>query len=146
MIIVTGIFDLPRIANSAIRKLVTLRLQQLVPNFVPGQDLRLIDDATPATPYEFVVVEGGDAVSEIEQAAVFPILHSLFDDLPFGHPDFYPCYELLEKHQDGQFYEMVFIGNDDGAATCILIPDQEGIEGDLLVMCRSFATPAMNTP
>ena len=143
MIIVTNPSDLPRIANPAIQELVALRLQQLQ---------QLSPEASNATPYEFIVVEAGDPVSEIEQAAGFPIVSSLFDDLPYTDPDFCPCHELLEKITYGNtcIYEMVFIGSDDGAATCILIPDIEGIDADLLALCRSWATeacgPAVSTP
>lgn len=136
MVIVTCPSDLSRIANPGIRQLVTLRLQQLSP------------PASPATPFEFIVVEGGEAVSEIEQVAGFSILTSLFDDLPFDHPDFYPPFEIMEKHHydNACFYEMVFISNDDGAATTLLVPDQEDVAGDLLALCRSWATPAVSTP
>jgi hypothetical protein len=136
MITIRNPSDLPRIANPAIRQLVALRLQQLIPN------------ATPATPCEFIVVEGGEAVSEIEQAAGLPILTGLFDNLPFEHPDFYPCTEILEEHRNEHtsIFEMVFISNDDGATTAIFVPDQEGIAPDLLAMCRSFATPAVSAP
>ena len=136
MITIRNPSDLPRIANPAIRQLVALRLQQLIPN------------ATPATPCEFIVVEGGEAVSEIEQAAGLPILTGLFDNLPFEHPDFYPCTEILEEHrkEHTSIFEMVFISNDDGATTAIFVPDQEGIAPDLLAMCRSFATPAVSAP
>lgn len=136
MVIVTCPSDLSRIANPGIRQLVTLRLQQLSP------------PASPAPPFEFIVVEGGEAVSEIEQAARFPILTSLFDDLPFDPPDFYPPFEIMEKHHydSACFYEMVFISNDDGTATALLVPDQEDVAGDLLALCRSWATPAVSTP
>jgi hypothetical protein len=95
-----------------------------------------------------VVVEAGDSVEQLEQEISLPILHGLFDDLPFGDPDFTPCFEILEEHQyeHRTIYEMVFISNDDGAATALFVPDQEGIDADLLAMCRSFATPAVNMP
>ena len=136
MVIVTDATDLPLIANPAIRRLVGLRLQQLSPV------------ASIPSPCEFIVVEGGEAVSEIEQATGFPILSGLFDDLPYTDPDFQPCSEILEEHQDEHscIYEMVFIGSDDGATTAIFIPDQEGIDADLLAMCRAWATPAVSTP
>lgn len=145
MIIVTNPSDLPHIANPAIQKLVVLRLQQL------QQLSQLSPDASNATPYEFIVVEAGDPVSEIEQTAGFPIVTSLFDDLPYTDPDFCPCHELLEKftYRNTCIYEMVFIGSDDGAATCILIPDMEGIDADLLALCRAWATTVstpVNTP
>ena len=101
----------------------------------------------PSTAY-MVVVEPGDTVEQLEQAVGLPILHGLFDDLPFGHDDFSPCFEILEEHcnEHSTFYEMVFISNDDGAATTLFVPAEEGIPGDLLAMCRSFATPAMTLP
>lgn len=136
MLVVTHPSDLPRIANPAIRQLVALRFQQLAP------------DASPSSPCEFIVVEGGEAVSEIEQAAGYPILTSLFDELPYTDPDFQPCSEIFEEHQYGNtcFYEMVFLGSDDGAATSIWIPDEKGISPDLLSVCRSWATPAVSFP
>ena len=136
MVIVTYPSDLPHIANLAVRQLVAHRLRQLAPS------------ATPATPCEFIAVEGGDAVSEVEATVGLPILHGLFDDLPFGHPDFAPCFDLLEEHINGntRIYEMVFISNDDGAATAIFVADSEGIDANLLALCRSFATPAVTSP
>jgi hypothetical protein len=142
MLVITDASDLPRITNPEIQELVALRLQQL-----EQQLQQLSPDTSNATPYEFIVVEAGDPVSEVEQAAGFPILTSLFDDLPYTDPDFFPCHELLEKFTYGNtcIYEMVFIGSDDGAATCVLIPDTEGVDADLLALCRAWAVPAMNT-
>jgi len=95
-----------------------------------------------------LVVEAGDNVQQLEQEIGLPILHGLFDDAPFGHPDFAPCFEILEEHRNGNtcIYEMVFISNDDGAATALFVPDQEGIDANLLAMCRSFAVPAVTSP
>lgn len=134
MIIVSSPLDLVRITNMTVRQLVALRLNQLAV------------DAAPASPCMLIVVEGGDAALTIEQAAGLPILTDLFDDLPFDHPDFYPCTEILEAHTNGNtcIYEMVFIGDDDGTATAIFVPDEEGIDADLLAMCRSFATPVVS--
>jgi hypothetical protein len=135
MVIVTDLSDLPRISNPAIRQLVAFRFRQLSP------------DAYPATSCELIVLEGGEAPSEIEQAAGFPILTGLFDDLPYTDPDFQPCSEILEKftYEHCCIYEMVFISNDDGAATAIFIPDTEGTDSRLLALCRSWATPAVTS-
>lgn len=137
MLILRDPSEISSITNPAIRQLVALRLQQL--NSPDALDTEVV---------EFIVVESGDSVPVIEQAAGFPILKSLFDDLPFNHPDFYPCTEILEehKHEHHRIYELVFISNDDGAATAIFVPDTEGIDANLLAMCRSFATPAVSTP
>ena len=85
-----------------------------------------------------VVVEPGDTVEQLEQEIGLPILHGLFDDVPFGDPDFTPCFDILEEHayeQRIRIYEMVFISNDDGFATTVFVPAVEGIPGDLLAMC-----------
>lgn len=139
MLILHDSSQLTAIANPYIRQLAGLRFSQLESHDDP--------DAPDADGY-FIVVEAGDAVSEIERATGFPILRSLFDDLPFGDPDFYPCTEILEEHRNAQIciYEMVFIGSDDGAFTCLLVPDEEGIDEQLLALGRSFATPAMTSP
>ena len=94
-------------------------------------------------PYDYnrhgymVVVEPGDTVEQLEQEIGLPILHDLFDD-----DDFTPCFDILEEHTYGKrrIYEMVFIRNDDGFATTVFVPPCEGIPGDLLALCRSFAT------
>jgi hypothetical protein len=138
MIIVTDPSDLPRIANLAIRELVALHFRQL--NSPDDPDAPDADGC-------FIVVEASDSVSVIEQAAGYPILRSLFDDLHFGHPDFYPCSEILKEHRNEHacIYEMVFISDDDGTFTAIFIEEGVG-PADMLLMCRSFATLAMSTP
>lgn len=134
MVVITDQSQLHHISHPDIRDLLVIRLQQL------GSDA--------FTSTEFIIVEPGDATLAIERVAGFPILTSLFDDHSFGHPDFYPCYELLEEYhyEHYRIYEMVFIGNDNGATTAIFIPDQEGIDADLLALCRSWAIPAVSTP
>jgi hypothetical protein len=124
-----------QIADPYIHDLVSLRWSQIL----------------AGEPYDYnrhgymVVVEPGDTIEQLEQEIGLPILHGLFDDVPFGHPDFSPCFDILEEHthDNTRIYEMVFISNDDGAATAIFVADTEGIPGDLLAMCRSFATPAV---
>ena len=131
MIVITDQADLVRVTHPGIKKLIAIRLEQL-------------GDLAAGTSPTFIIVESGDSASTVQQSAGFPMLTSLFDDLPFDHPDFYPCHELLEEHHHEQcrFYEMVFIGNDDGAATAIFVPDETGIDTDMLALCRSWATPA----
>ena len=136
MLILRNAADVALIADPAVQALVALRYRQLNSPDDP--------DAPDATGH-FIVVEPGDTIEQLEQAVGLPILHGLFDDLPFGHPDFFPCSEILEEHRNEStcIYEMVFISNDDGAATAIFVADTEGIDADLLAMCRSFASPAV---
>ena len=125
-----------QITDPYIHELVSLRWSQIL----------------AGEPYDYdrhgymVIVEPGDTVEQLEQEIGLPILHGLFDDVPFGDPDFTPCFEILEEHtyeNAVRIYEMVFISNDDGFATTVFVPAIEGVPEDLLAMCRSFATPAM---
>lgn len=139
MVIVTDPSDLPRITNSAIRKLVALRLQQLhSPDDLDGE------------PVELIVVEAGDAVSEIEQAIGIPILTSLFEDITYGHSDYVPPTEFIERklcHETGNTtFEMYVCLTDSGAGAAIFVPDEEGIDADLLLMLTEWATPAVSAP
>ena len=120
-----------QVTDPYIRELVSLRWSQIL----------------AGEPYDYdrhgymVVVEPGDTVEQLEQEIGLPLLHGLFDD-----DDFTPCFEILEEHtyeNAVRIYEMVFISNDDGFATTVIVPSAEGIPADLLAMCRSFATPAV---
>lgn len=121
-----------QIADPYIHDLVFLRFTQIL----------------AGEPYDYdrhgymVVVESGDTVEQLEREIGLPVLRGLFAD------DFTPCFEILEEHnyEQHRIYEMVFISNDDGFATTVIVPSCEGIPGDLLAMCRSFATPAMTSP
>ena len=123
-----------RIANPDIRQLVALRFAQVC----EGQ------------PYDehvhgyMIVVEPGDTVRELEQESSCAILHDLFDDIPFGDPEFTPSFDILEEHH--ACFEMLFITNDDGFGITLFIPKTEGIDADLLAMCAEYATAAHADP
>lgn len=95
-----------------------------------------------------VVVEPGDSVTALEQECSRPILRSLFDDFPYGSPDFAPSFDILEEHHGSKgtvFYEMHFDTNDDGFGITLFLP-KEGIDADLLALCAEYATPAHVSP
>ena len=125
-----------QLTNPYIHELVSLRWSQIL----------------AGEPYDYdrhgymVIVEPGDTVEQLEQEVGLPVLRGLFDDVPYGDPDFTPCFEILEEHiyEKRRIYEMVFISNDDGFATTVIVPACEGIPTDLLAMCRSFATVTCN--
>jgi hypothetical protein len=119
-----------RIADPGIRALVELRFAQI------GRD-----EPFDADQHGYmIVVEPGDTVQELEQESSCCIGHDLFDDIPFGHPDFTPSFEILEEHHG--CFEMLFITNDDGFGITFFIPKTEGIDADLLAMCAEYATAA----
>lgn len=118
------------IANPDIRSLIEQRFTEI----------------TNGEPYDadihgyFVVAEPGDGVNVLEKEVGCPILRNLFDDVPFGDPDFTPCFEVLEEHQ--ACFEMVFIMTDGDFGISLFIPKTEGINPDLLAMCAEYAVPA----
>ena len=130
MLILTKPTDVSRISNPHIRALVELRFSQL--GSFDNDDGLLI------------VVEVGDSVDELERVSGCALLHDPFEDVPFGHPDFTPSFDYLEKHhENGKLYcfEAHVDTSDDGIGTTLFIPAEEG-PGDLLAMCAKYAVPA----
>jgi len=118
------------IANPDIRSLVEQRLTEI----------------TDSEPYDadihgyFVVAEPRDSVDMLEKEVGCPILRDLFNDVPFGDPDFSPCFEVLEEHPG--CYEMVLIMTDGDFGISLFIPKSSGINPELLAMCKTYAVPA----
>ncbi|WP_374409307.1 hypothetical protein [Hydrogenophaga sp.] len=89
----------------------------------------------------FVVVEPGDPLDTLEAEIGFSVLRNLFNDTPFGHPDFAPAFELAEAHPEG-YFELVYILGDGGFGYDLFIVDQPGVDPALLRFCRTYALPA----
>jgi hypothetical protein len=87
----------------------------------------------------FIVVDGGDRVTTLDEQLGFPILSNRFDGTHFGDPGFTPCHEILEEHTG--CYEMVFVLSDDGYGVEVFIP-KSGVDADLLALCQRYAIPA----
>ncbi len=134
MIILRGPASVSSIADPEMRHLVEQRFAEIL----------------AGEPYDYdrhgytIIVEPGDGVDTLEDETSCRILHNLFDDTCFGHPDFSPSFEALEEHPG--CYEMVFILNDDGFGIAIFIPKAAGIDADLLSMCSTYATPELIQP
>lgn len=67
-----------------------------------------------------IVAQRGDALAILEAAAGFPLITSL-DGFPFGHPDYVPHFEWVEKHE--RWIEAVIVLNDDGFSLALFVPD-----------------------
>jgi hypothetical protein len=119
-----------RIADADIRGLVQRRFAEIL--------------AGEAYDYDrhgyMIVVEAGDTPSGLEKESGCGILRNFFDDARFGDPEFTPSFEALEEHAG--CYEMVFILNDEGFGIGIFIPKSEGVDPELLALCRAYAVPA----
>jgi hypothetical protein len=120
MIFIRNPEDARRVTDPHIHALLALRLQQL----------GTVDDGL------IVVVEAGDSVAELEAASGMAILHDPFENAPYGHPDFTPSFDFVIDHSAA--YEMHFDASD-GIGTTLLIPKGDGIDADLLALCREFA-------
>jgi hypothetical protein len=84
-----------------------------------------------------VLVEPGDTASALEQALGLCIVTTLFGEVAYPNEDYVPSFEVIEDHGDG--YEMVFITDDDTGSTVLFIPQQAGMDADLLSLCQAFA-------
>lgn len=89
----------------------------------------------------FIVVEPGDLPDALEAEIGFSVLRNLVDDTPFGHADFVPSFEWAEIHPEG-YFELVYVLGDGGYGYDLFIADQPGVDPDLLMLCRTYATSA----
>lgn len=109
-----------------LKRLLALRRDQLLIN---------TDDDLGALAL-FVVVAPGDALAAIEAAAGYPVVTQ-------------GAFEWVQRHASGWF-EAVAILTDDGHATVLLVPDDEGVDQTTLALLREEAasgepiTPPIN--
>ncbi len=115
-----------QISNVAIRELVQHRIDAL-----HGDGFDLADIGY------FLVVEPGDTIEAINVQAGFPILCNHLTDKRWDQPTFTPSFELVEEFP--ACYCIVFVLGQDGAGIELFVPKTEGVEPDLLAMCRRYA-------
>ena len=107
------------------------------------QSIQQITQGEPYNPEvygQFVLIEAGDSIPEVEAAIKCQILHCDFNNTQYGDPAFAPSFEWLVEH--AICYEAVFILSDDGYGIDLLIPKLAGIDVTLLAMCEQYAVPA----
>ncbi len=85
----------------------------------------------------FIVVQPGDSMKALEQELGWSIFMNP-EGYWFGHPDYYPSWEWLADH--GHCFEMVFIMTDDGFAHVVLVEQSQGVDPELLRLCRMYVT------
>ena len=129
MYIIHDTSGITKIVHGGIRAILHCRIPQL--NLTSSEHLQNIG--------EFIAVDPGDTIADLEKASGCAITTDLFGETHYGDPDFVPNHEWLEHHQDEHCFEMVFITNDDGYFTVLLIPDDPGIDFDLLSLCREYS-------
>ena len=84
----------------------------------------------------FVVVQPGDDLHAVDACLGFPVMVNRFTDIPFGHPDFTPSWEVFQEHIG--WFELVFVLSDEGAGVQVFVA-KEGTPAELLGMCRQYA-------
>lgn len=104
----------------------------------------------PAIHGFFVIVETGDGIADIERASGCRLRSNRYSTARYGDVGFVPDWELLEFHSghdaEPGYFEFTFVLSDDGFGTVLLSPDIEGIDPELLTLCRTYiASPAPPT-
>lgn len=105
-----------------LKRLLALRRDQLLNDTGGGCDLRELA--------LFVVVEPGDSLPAIEEAAGYPVVTD-------------GGFEWVERHE--RWFEAVTILSDDGFGTVLLVPDEQGVDATLLAQLREEAEPDQPT-
>jgi hypothetical protein len=126
MIVIKSLADSHQISNPAIRALVQQRINDL-----GGEAFD-----THAIGF-FLVVGTGDTIEAISATVGFNILHNRFTGIRFDATGFTPSFEFIEEFPD--CYDMVFVLDDSGFGIELFVPNEEGINTDLLAMCQRYA-------
>ena len=129
MIVVRDQSNIDQISNPAIRELVQQRINDLGGESFDSNELGY-----------FLVVEAGDSIEAIRATVGFDILHNRFTGIRFNATGFTPSFEFIEEFP--ACYDMVFVLDDTGIGVEIFVPKEEGIDPDLIAMCRMYAYTA----
>ena len=87
-----------------------------------------------------LVVQAGDCEHDIAEEICLTPLTNPLDGQRFGSPEFQPWWDYLEAH-DGYFEMIITVGNS-GFAFILLIQDVDGVQPELLSLCRTYAGAA----
>ena len=129
MIVVRDHSTIDQISNLQIRELVQQRINDLGGESFDSNELGY-----------FLVVEAGDSIEAIRATVGFYILHNRFTGIRFNATGFTPSFEFVEEFP--ACYDMVFVLDDTGIGVEIFVPKEEGIDPDLIAMCRMYAYTA----
>jgi hypothetical protein len=122
-----------------ISKLPDLALRQLIEQRIQEISEFCTWDADVLGP--FIVIEPGDTAQDLATEIGFSILINSFDGSTFGEDEFAPSFEWANAHSE-RLFEFVFVTNDDGFGYDIFIPNEPGIDSNLLAFCQQYAIPA----
>ncbi len=109
-----------------LRQLLATRIANLV---TADFDLR---DMT-----NFLIVGPGDTEAEIvEEIGLSPLVNPI-DGVRYGEPEFHPYWDWLTA--DGSWFEFIVSVADTGFAYVLLVQDADGVDAELLSLCRAHA-------
>ena len=117
------------ISNPAIRELVQQRINDLGCESFDSNELGY-----------FLVVESSDTLEALSAQLGFDLLRNRFTGIRFNATGFTPSFEFIEEFP--ACYDMVFVLDDTGFGVEIFVPKEEGIDPDLIAMCRMYAYTA----
>ncbi len=84
-----------------------------------------------------VLIEVGDTdESIIEEIGFSPLVNPL-DGLRHGMEGFVSPFDLIEDH--GGYFELIVTVGNDGFAFVLFVRDREGVDPELLALCRAHA-------
>ena len=127
--------------EGALRSSVNPRLRTLIAESL-SQEIRPISyDLIDFT--SIVIVQAGDTEGDIRRELGFSPLVNVFDGKRYGSAAFIPHWDLLRD--DGGWFEFIFTVGNDGFAFVLFVEDVEGVDPDLLALCRSCARPTRLT-
>ena len=129
MIVVRDHSTIDQISKPAIRELVQQRINDLGGESFDSNELGY-----------FLVVESSDTLEALSAQLGFHMLRNRFTGILFNATDFTPSFEFIEEFP--ACYDMVFVLDDTGIGVEIFVPKEEGIDPDLIAMCRMYAYTA----
>ena len=117
------------ISNPAIRELVQQRINDLGGESFDSNELGY-----------FLVVESSDTLEAWSAQLGFDLLRNRFTGIRFNATGFTPSFEFIEEFP--ACYDLVFVLDDTGFGVEIFVPKEEGIDSDLIAMCRMYTYKA----
>ena len=129
MIVVRDHSTIDQISNLQIRELVQQRINDLGGEAFDSNELGY-----------FLVAESSDTLETLSAQLGFDMLRNRFTGIRFNATGFTPSFEFVEEFP--ACYDMVFVLDDTGIGVEIFVPKEEGIDPDLIAMCRMYAYTA----
>lgn len=104
---------------------------------------KTVRDLSEDYPYDpdelgyFLIVQPGDSLDVLSAQIGFSIMVNRWTGIEYGQPDFTPSFELVQEHAG--YYEILILLSDSGFGVEVFIPKTEGVDAELLAMCKRYA-------